>query len=74
MNDRRDNYFCIRPSAPKSRDQGFIAKVLELIVKATGGKFLLHYSAGSGAEQRPSSRLERGNTVARFAGAKLTHM
>lgn len=80
MSDRRDDDFRTRPSAPKdrSKDQGrsFVSKVLKQAGKAGGGKSLKRHSTagGSGAHagQRPGSRLGRGHTAARFAGAKLT--
>lgn len=46
--------------------------------KASSGKSSMRHSAASGsgarAGQRPGSRLGRGHTAARFAGAKLTPM
>jgi len=78
MTNRRDDHFRIRPSAPKNRGQGFIAKVLQQTGKASGGKSSVRrpVSAGGGKTtgQRPGSRLGRGHTAARFAGAKLTPM
>lgn len=76
MTDRRDDDFRVRPSAPKSRDQGFVSKVLKQVGKA-GGKSAVRRPALSGgkgqhAGQRPGSRLGRGHTAARFAGASLT--
>ena len=76
MTNRRDDDFRIRPSAPKNRGQGFIAKVLQQTGKASSGKSSVRRlaTAGSGKTtgQRPGSRLGRGHTAARFAGAKLT--
>jgi len=74
MTDRRDDDFRIRPSAPKNRGQGFVSKVLKQAGKASGGKSTVRSPGGSGkgAGQRPGSRLGRGYTAARFAGAKLT--
>jgi len=82
MTDRRDDDFRIRPSAPKNRGQGFVSKVLKQAGKASSGKSSVRRpaSAGSGSSgskgtgQRPGSRLGRGHTAARFAGAKLTPM
>jgi type IV secretory pathway VirD2 relaxase len=82
MTDRRDDDFRVRPSAPKNRGKGqgqsFVSKVLKQAGKASSGKSAVRYSAagGSGARagQRPGSRLGRGHTAARFAGAKLTPM
>lgn len=82
MTNRRDDDFRVRPSAPKNRGKGqgqsFISKVLKQAGKASGGKSAVRHSAtgGSGARagQRPGSRLGRGHTAARFAGAKLTPM
>lgn len=82
MTDRRDDDFRVRPSAPKNRGKGqgqsFVSKVLKQAGKASGGKSSMRHSAagGSGARagQRPGSRLGRGHTAARFAGAKLIPM
>ncbi len=77
MTDRRDDDFRIRPGAPKNRDQSFVSKVLKQAGKASGGKSSMRHSAAGGgarAGQRPGSRLGRGHTAARFAGAKLTPM
>lgn len=82
MSDHRDDDFRVRPGAPKNRGKGqgqsFVSKVLKQAGKASGGKSSMRYSAagGSGARagQRPGSRLGRGHTAARFAGAKLTPM
>jgi type IV secretory pathway VirD2 relaxase len=76
MNDHRDDDFHVRPSAPKSRDLGFVSKVLKQVGKA-GGKSAVRRPAlaggkGQHAGQRPGSRLGRGHTAARFAGASLT--
>lgn len=79
MTDRRDDDFRVRPSAPKNRGNGqgqsFVSKVLKQTGKASGGKSAVRHSAASGGQgQRPGSRLGRGHTAARFAGAKLTPM
>lgn len=82
MTDRRDDDFRVRPSAPKNRGKGqgqsFVSKVLKQTGKASGGKSSMRHSAAGGngarASQRPGSRLGRGHTAARFAGAKLTPM
>jgi len=69
MNDRHDDDFRIRPNAPKNRGQGFISKVLKQTGKASSGKSSVRRS---GTGHRPGSRLGRGHTAARFAGANLT--
>ncbi|KGH10017.1 type VI secretion protein [Comamonas thiooxydans] len=83
MTDRRDDDFRVRPSAPKNRGKGqgqsFVSKVLKQAGKASGGKSSMRHSAASGGQgkragQRPGSRLGRGHTAGRFAGAKLTPM
>ncbi|WP_027015146.1 relaxase/mobilization nuclease domain-containing protein [Comamonas composti] len=82
MSDRRDDDFRVRPSAPKNRGKGqgqsFVSQVLEQTGKASSGKSSLRRSGGTGkgagTGQRPGSRLGRGHTAARFAGAKLTPM
>ncbi|HCL3407583.1 TPA: relaxase/mobilization nuclease and DUF3363 domain-containing protein [Pseudomonas aeruginosa] len=75
MTKRRDDDFRIRPSAPKSRGQSFVSKVLKQAGKASSGKSAVRRpGAASGTGQRPGSRLGRGHTAARFAGAKLTPM
>ena len=82
MSDRRDDDFRVRPSAPKNRGKGqgksFVSKVLKQAGKASSGKSSVRRPASSGsgarAGQRPGSRLGRGHTAARFAGAKLTPM
>lgn len=82
MTDRRDDDFRVRPSAPKNRGKGkgqsFVSKVLKQAGKASGGKSSVRRpgTGGNGqhAGQRPGSRLGRGHTAARFAGAKLTPM
>ncbi|TFI09275.1 DUF3363 domain-containing protein [Thiopseudomonas sp. 4R-3cl] len=78
MTDRRDDDFRIRPSAPKNRGQGFVSRVLKQAGKASSGKSSMRRPAAGGssarAGQRPGSRLGRGHTAARFAGAKLTPM
>lgn len=76
MTERRDDDFRLRPSAPKSRDKGFVSKVLKQVGKA-GGKSAVRRPALVGSKgqrtgQRPGSRLGRGHTAARFAGASLT--
>ncbi|WP_323034330.1 relaxase/mobilization nuclease and DUF3363 domain-containing protein [Pararhodobacter sp.] len=80
MTDHRDDNFRVRPSAPKNRGkgqgQGFVSRVLKQTGKASGGKSSMRHSAARGngtrAGQRPGSRLGRGHTAARFAGANLT--
>ncbi|MBN0217599.1 type VI secretion protein, partial [Pseudomonas aeruginosa] len=82
MTDRGDHDFWVRPGAPKNRGKGqgqsFVSKVLKQAGKASGGKSAVRRptAGGSGqhAGQRPGSRLGRGHTAARFAGAKLTPM
>lgn len=83
MTDRRDDDFRVRPSALKNRGKGqgqsFVSTVLKQAGKASGGKSSRRHSAASGGQgqragQRPGSRLGRGHTAARFAGAKLTPM
>lgn len=82
MTDRRDDDFRVRPSAPKNRGKGqgqsFVSKVLKQAGKASGGKAAVRRpgTGGNGQRvgQRPGSRLGRGHTAARFAGAKLTSM
>ncbi|EOD6314860.1 DUF3363 domain-containing protein [Enterobacter hormaechei] len=82
MTDRRDDDFRVRPGAPKNRGKGqgqsLVSKVLKRAGKASGGKSAVRrpVAGGSGqhAGQRPGSRLGRGHTAARFAGAKLTPM
>ncbi|MBC6943741.1 MAG: type VI secretion protein, partial [Xanthomonadales bacterium] len=78
MTDRSDDDFRIRPGAPKNRGQGFVSKVLKQAGKASSGKSMVRRPGGSGkgagTGQRPGSRLGRGHTAARFAGAKLTSM
>ncbi len=78
MTNRRDDDFRVRPSAPRNRGQGFIAKVLKQTGKASSGKSSVRRPASAGGGkttgQRPGSRLGRGHTTARFAGAKLTPM
>lgn len=83
MTDHRDDDFRVRPSAPKNRGKGqgqsFVSKVLKQAGKASGGKSSMRHSAAFGGQgqragQRPGSRLGRGHTAARFAGAKLTPM
>ncbi|HBT6006102.1 TPA: relaxase/mobilization nuclease and DUF3363 domain-containing protein, partial [Klebsiella pneumoniae] len=62
----------------KGQGQSFVSKVLKRAGKASGGKSAVRrpVAGGSGqhAGQRPGSRLGRGHTAARFAGAKLTPM
>jgi hypothetical protein len=76
MTDRRDDDFRIRPSAPKNRGQSFVSRVLKQAGTASGGKSTVRRPGGSGKDtgHRPGSRLGRGHTAARFAGAKLTPM
>ncbi|MDX7817955.1 relaxase/mobilization nuclease and DUF3363 domain-containing protein [Aeromonas caviae] len=78
MTDRRDNNFRVRPSAPKNRGKGqgqsFVSKVLKQAGKASSGKSAVRRPGAAGTGQRPGSRLGRGHTAARFAGAKLTPM
>ncbi|EKQ59427.1 hypothetical protein WS7_17207 [Xanthomonas citri pv. malvacearum str. GSPB2388] len=80
MTDRRDDDFRVRPSAPKNRGKGqgqgqsFVSKVLKQAGKASGGKSAVRRPGAAGTGQRPGSRLGRGHTAARFAGAKLTPM
>ena len=79
MTDSRDDDFRVRPSAPKNRGKGqgqsFVSKVLKQAGKASSGKSTVRRPASaSGTGQRPGSRLGRGHTAARFAGAKLTPM
>jgi hypothetical protein len=61
-----------------NRGQGFVSKVLKQAGKASGGKSAMRRprTGGNGQHsgQRPGSRLGRGHTAARFAGAKLTPM
>ncbi|ESQ97723.1 type VI secretion protein [Stutzerimonas chloritidismutans AW-1] len=76
MTERRGDDFRVRPSAPKNRDKCFVSKVLKQVGKA-GGKSAVRRPAlagskGQHAGQRPGSRLGRGYTAARFAGASLT--
>lgn len=76
MTDHRDDDFRLRPSAPKSRDKGFVSKVLKQVGKAGGKPAVRRPALTSGkgryTGQRPGSRLGRGHTAARFAGASLT--
>ncbi len=76
MSNRRDDDFRVRPSAPKNRGQGqsFVSKVLKQAGKASSGKSAVRRPGAAGTGQRPGSRLGRGHTAARFAGAKLTPM
>ncbi|EPP0044755.1 DUF3363 domain-containing protein [Pseudomonas aeruginosa] len=78
MTDRRDDDFRVRPSAPKSRGKGqgqsFVSKVLKQAGKASSGKSAVRSPGAAGTGQRPGSRLGRGHTAARFAGANLTPM
>ncbi|EIU1669067.1 relaxase/mobilization nuclease and DUF3363 domain-containing protein [Pseudomonas aeruginosa] len=76
MTDHCDDDIRVRPSAPKSHDKGFVSKVLKQVGKA-GGKSAVRRPALAGGKgrhtgQRPCSRLGRGHTQARFAGASLT--
>ncbi|ULU23294.1 relaxase/mobilization nuclease and DUF3363 domain-containing protein [Dyella terrae] len=77
MSQRDDDDFRVRPGAPKHRGQGFVSRVLKQTGKASAGKSALHRPVMVGGKgqrtgQRPGSRLGRGHTAARFAGAKLT--
>lgn len=73
MSDHRDDDFRIRPSAPKHRGQGFVSKVLTQTSKASSGKSSARRQTSAGSTgQRPSSRLGRGHTAARFTGTSLT--
>ncbi len=78
MTDRRDDDFRVRPSAPKNRGKGqgqsFVSRVLKQAGKASSGKSAVRSPGAAGTGQRPGSRLGRGHTAARFAGAKLTPM
>ena len=78
MTDRRDDDFRVRPSAPKNRGKGqgqsFVSKVLKQAGKASSGKSAVRRPRAADTGQRPGSRLGRGHTAARFAGAKLTSM
>lgn len=78
MTDRRDDDFRVRPSAPKNRGKGqgqsFVSNVLKQAGKASSGKSAVRRPGAAGTGQRPGSRLGRGHTAARFAGAKLTPM
>ncbi|EMB4104945.1 relaxase/mobilization nuclease and DUF3363 domain-containing protein [Pseudomonas aeruginosa] len=76
MTDRRDDDFRVRPRAPKNggkgQGQSFVSKVLKQAGKASSGKSAVRRPGAAGTGQRPSSRLGRGHTATRFAGAKLT--
>ena len=78
MTDSRDDDFRVRPSAPKNRGKGqgqsFVSKVLKQAGKASSGKSAVRRPGAAGTGQRPGSRLGRGHTAARFAGAKLMPM
>lgn len=79
MTDHRDDDFYVCPTAPKNRGKGqgqsFVSRVLKQAGKASGGKSAGHRPGVAGnTGQRPRSRLGRGHTAARFAGAKLTPM
>lgn len=78
MTDHRDDDFRVRPSPPKNRGKGqgqsFVSKVLKQAGKASSGKSAVRRLGAAGTGQRPGSRLGRGHTAARFAGAKLTPM
>lgn len=82
MTRGRDDDFRVRPGAPKNRGKGqgqsFVSKVLKQAGRASGGKSSMRRPAegggGARAGQRPGSRLGRGHTAARFAGAQLTPM
>lgn len=73
MSDHRDDDFRVRPSKPKHRGQGFVSKVLKQASKASSGKSSARRQAPADSTgQRPSSRLGRGHTAARFTGTSLT--
>ncbi|NYT80294.1 relaxase/mobilization nuclease and DUF3363 domain-containing protein [Alcaligenaceae bacterium] len=76
MSSRQDDDFRMHPSAPKDRGRGFVSRVLKQVGKAGGKSAVrrpaLTKSQGQRAGQRPGSRLGRGHTAARFAGASLT--
>ncbi|MCX5565823.1 relaxase/mobilization nuclease domain-containing protein [Alcaligenes phenolicus] len=76
MSNRHDDDFRMRPTAPKNRGQGFVSKVLKQVGKSGGKSAVrrpaLTKSQGQRVGQRPGSRLGRGHTAARFAGATLT--
>ncbi|MFM1659772.1 DUF3363 domain-containing protein [Pseudomonas aeruginosa] len=76
MTDRRDDDFRARPGVPKNRDKSFVSKVLKQVGKAGGRSAVRRPALASGkgqhTGQRPGSRLGRGHTAARFAGASLT--
>ncbi|HIE1390484.1 TPA: DUF3363 domain-containing protein [Pseudomonas aeruginosa] len=76
MTDRRDDDFRVRPSAPKNRGKGqgqsFVSRVLKQTGKASSGKSAVRRPGAAGTGRRPGSRLGRGHTAARFAGAKLS--
>ncbi|HHA2574946.1 TPA: relaxase/mobilization nuclease domain-containing protein [Stenotrophomonas maltophilia] len=75
MTNRRDDDFRVRPSAPKNRGQSFVSKVLKQAGKASSGKSSVRRPTSvRSTGQRPGSRLGRGHTAARFAGAKLRPM
>ena len=79
MTDHRDDDFYVCPTAPKNRGKGqgqsFVSRVLKQAGKASGGKSAGHRPGVAGnTGHRPRSRLGRGHTAARFAGAKLTPM
>ncbi|MBB5213966.1 relaxase/mobilization nuclease and DUF3363 domain-containing protein [Parapusillimonas granuli] len=78
MTDRRDDDFRVRSSAPKNRGKGqgqsFVSKVLKQAGKASSGKSAVRRPGTGGSGHRPGSRLGRGHTATRFAGATLTPM
>jgi len=79
MSQRGDDDFRVRPGAPKHRGQGFVSRVLKQTGNASAGKSAMHRPVTVGGKgqrtgHRPGSRLGRGHTAARFAGAKLTPM
>ncbi|MBB4596457.1 relaxase/mobilization nuclease domain-containing protein [Xanthomonas arboricola] len=78
MTDRSDDDFRVRPSAPKDRGksqgQNFVSKVLKQAGNASSGKSAMRHPGAAGTGHRPGSRLGRGHTAARFAGANLTPM
>ncbi len=79
MSDRSDDDFRARPAPPKNRGKGqgqrFVSQVLRQMGKTSGGKSSVRRSGAAGRPgQRPGSRLGRGHTAARFAGARLTSL
>ncbi|MBQ0216437.1 relaxase/mobilization nuclease and DUF3363 domain-containing protein [Alcaligenes faecalis] len=78
MSSRREDDFRVRPSAPKNRGKGrgqsFVSRVLKQTNRASSGKASMRRTGAVGSGHRPGSRLGRGHTATRFAGAKLTPM